>query len=85
MNTRGYEPPSGDNLPPGCFEDAIERAFAYVEGIDPGCPVESEIRHRGIDLHSAKSCLMCEDPCPYVCDEYPFLAQAYPLSGDGTE
>lgn len=85
MNTRGYEPPSGNNLPPGCFEDAIDSAFAVVEDIDPGCPTMSHIRHRGLDLHSAKSCLMCEDPCPFVCDEYPFLAQAYPLSGDGTE
>lgn len=23
----GYEPASGYNLPPGCFDDAIERAF----------------------------------------------------------
>ena len=27
MSMCGYEPPSGYNLPPGCFDDDIERAF----------------------------------------------------------
>lgn len=80
-----YEPPSGNNLPPGCFEDAIDRVIGSVVGIDPGCPVMSAIERDGFDMSRARSCLYCEDPCPYVCNEYPFMAQAYPLEGDGTE
>lgn len=80
-----YEPRSGWNLPPGCFEDAIDRVFAQIGDIDPGCPVMSAISYDGLDMGKAKSCLYCEDPCPYVRDEYPFMARAYPLEGDGTE
>lgn len=40
MSMCGYEPPSGYNLPPGCFDDDIERAF----GAERRCC--SECRHR---------------------------------------
>lgn len=80
-----YEPNSGRNLPPGCFEDAIDRVMEYVADIDHECPVMYAIEHDGIDFHNARSCLYCEDPCQYVSENYPFMAQAYPLEGDGTE
>lgn len=80
-----YEPNSGWNLPPGCFEDTIDRVAGYVANIDPGCPVMSAIERDGLDMSRARSCLYCEDPCPYVRDEYPFMAQAYPLQGGGAE
>lgn len=48
----GYEPPSGYNLPPGCFDDDIERAFG------------AERRYCGECRHCIQSdeldCCICE-------------------------